>query len=179
MGRPTMASTASTLEIAWTLIAVVSLGFTAWIIDDNVRNYAAIRTAVQRGQGIAWGPRWWVAVASLVSSAAMFVVWLGFATVGVLAMTAGPETNIDYRMWVSGLSSWVLVAMTLILAGIQVWQVFARTKIRPINPKPGQPPQPEDIRVASDQTRYAADLVDALRPSVDVPESDDKTERTP
>lgn len=173
-----MASTASPLEISWTLIAVIAIGFTAWIVDDNVRNFAAIREAVRQDRAVAWGPRWWVAVASLVSSAAMFVVWLGFAAIGVLAMTTGPDTDVTYRVRISSLSGWVLVAMTLLLAGIQAWQVYARTKIRPIGTT-GGPPAPEAVIAAADQTRYAADLVDALRPADAATETGAPPERQP
>lgn len=154
-----LSSTASTLEIVWTLIAVVAIGFTGWIVDDNVRNYAAVREAVRRGRAVAWGPRWWVALASLVSSAAMFVVWLGFASIGVLSMTTDPLTPMEHRARVSEVNGWLLVAMTLILAGIQAWQVYARTKIRPIASE-----SPNQVDLAADQTQYAADLVNALRP---------------
>jgi hypothetical protein len=154
-----MSSTAAPVEMTWTLIAVVAIGFTAWIVDDNVRNFAAVRAAVRQGRAVTWGPRWWVALASLVSSAAMFVVWLGFAAIGALSMTAGPNTDVAYRSWVSNVSGWVLVGMTLILAGIQAWQVYARTKIRPI------PPAPSTVDAAADQSQYAANLVNVLRPT--------------
>jgi hypothetical protein len=153
-----MASTASSLEITWTMVAVLALGFTAWIVDDNLRNFAAIRTAIVQGRAAKWGPRWWVAIASLVSSAAMFVVWLGFAVIGVLSMTTGPDSPEAYRVRISTLTGWVLVAMTLILAGIQAWQVYARTKIKPIAQSPSA------VDEAADQSQYAADLVNALRP---------------
>ena len=153
-----VASNASAVEIVWLLIAVTSLGLTVLVIRDNWINLAAIRDAVRKGRAIKWGPRYWVAFASLVSSAAMFAVWLGFASVGVLSMTVSPDDPIEYRAVVSWGTGWLLVAMTLILAGIQVWQVFARTKIRPLTDPEG------DIDAAADQTKLAADMVDALRP---------------
>lgn len=177
-----LASTASALEITWTLIAIISLGFTAWIVQDNLLNYAAVREAVRQGRAVTAGPRWWVALASLVSSTAMFVVWLGFATAGVLAMTVGPDTPLEQRVRVSEAVGWVLVAMTLILAGIQVWQVYARTKIRPITQAPNARTEAAiavneaaiAVDEAADQTQHAADLVNALRPI-----EDDTTERQP
>lgn len=153
-----MASSVTWIELIWTLIAVVSLGFTAWIIDDNMRNFAAIRAAIRQGRAVAWGPRWWVGLASLVSSAAMFIVWIGFAAIGVIAMTVSPHDPEDERAWISAVSGWLLIATTLILAGIQAWQVYARTKIRPLVHH-----EPNAIDEAADQTQHAADLVDALR----------------
>jgi hypothetical protein len=125
------------LEVTWTLVATGAIGFTAWIIDDNVRNFAAIRRAVQQGRAIPWGPRWWVAFASLVSSLAMFVVWLGFAAIGIVSMTVSPQDSAVEREAVQTASGWTLIAMTLLLAGIQAWQVFARTKIRPLTAPTG------------------------------------------
>lgn len=147
------------LELAWTLIAAGALGFTAWIIDDNLRNFAAIRRAVAKGRATAWGPRYWVAVASLVSSLAMFVVWMGFAVIGIVHMSVSPYHAPEQRAAVQAASGWTLVGLTLLLAAIQAWQVFARTKIRPLTAPQGA------IDEAADQTQHAADLVDALRPS--------------
>jgi hypothetical protein len=153
-----VADSVSGLELIWTAIAVIALGFTAWICDDNVRNYLAIRRAVALGRATMWGPRAWVAVASLVSSIAMFVVWLGFASIGILAMIVSPNDPASERARFSSLTGIVLIAMTLILAGIQAWQVFARTKIRPLVGG-----ESSAVDVAAEQTQHAADLVDALR----------------
>ena len=134
-----MNPSASALEITWTVIAMIALGFSAWILDDNVRNMAAVRRAVKQERAVAWGPRWWVALASLVSSAAMLVVWIGFAVIGVLAMTVSPGASPALRATVSSFSGWILVGMTLILAAIQAWQVYARTHILPIENVAEQP----------------------------------------
>jgi hypothetical protein len=156
-----MSDSATWLEVTWTLIAVGSIGFTAWIVDDNVRNFLAIKKAVQQGRAIPWGPRYWVAVASLVSSAAMFVVWVGFAFIGIVSMNVSPNDPEGYRADVQTASGWTLIAMTLLLAGIQGWQVFARTKIRPLTSPAGA------INEAEDQKQLAANMVDALRPDED------------
>jgi hypothetical protein len=155
-----MADSASLLELVWTGIAVVALGFTAYIIDDNVRNYRAIRQAVREGWATAWGPRWWVAFASLVSSVAMFVVWLGFASIGVVSMTVSPHDPPESRATVSQVTGVVLVCMTLLLAGIQAWQVYARTHIRPL-----MQPTNTDIHAVSKQAHRTASMVDALQPN--------------
>lgn len=129
-------NTISLLELSWTVIAMIAFGFTVWIVNDNARNYAAIRAEVRRRRGRTWGPRWWVAFASLVSSVAMLFVWVGFLLVGVLSMTAGVHSDAAYRAWVSSVSGWTLVGMATILAGIQIWQVFARSRIRSVVPVP-------------------------------------------
>ncbi len=157
-----MTESATWLEVTWTLVAAGAIGFTSWIIDDNVRNFAAIRRAVKQGRAVAWGPRWWVAFASLVSSVLMFVVWLGFAAIGIVSMTTSPQDSVDERAAVQAVSGWVLIAMTLILAGIQAWQVYARTKIRPLTAPTGA------INDAADQTQLAANMVDALRQDEEV-----------
>ena len=160
-----MSDTVSTLEITWTMLSVIAIGCTAWIVDDNVRNFNAIREAVRQGRAVAWGPRWWVALASLVSSCAMFLVWLVFATIGVLAMTTSVHSDPLYRMWIATVTGWGLILATLILAGIQVWQVYARTKIRPLIAPPHG-----SVDEAADQAQHAADLIDALRPVINDPE---------
>ena len=153
-----MSDSATWLEVTWTLVAAGAIGFTAWIIDDNARNFNAIRRAVKQGRAVAWGPRWWVAFASLVSSVAMFVVWVGFASIGIVSMTVSPHDSAAERTAVQAVSGWTLIAMTLLLAGIQGWQVYARTKIRPLTAPTGA------INEAADQTQLAASMVDALRP---------------
>ena len=136
-----MTESATWLEVAWTTIAVVAIGFTAWIIDDNARNFAAIRRAVEQGRAASWGPRWWVAVSSLVSSLVMFLVWMGFALMGVVAMSTNPAGDPVRIARASFINGWVLVALTSLLAAIQAWQVYARTKLRPMmTPAPTRAP---------------------------------------
>lgn len=125
-----LASTVSPLELVWTLIAACAIGFTAWTVRDNWLNLQAIRQAVRLHRAVTWGPRYWVAFASLVSSVVMVVVWLGFAVIGIAAMSVSPETDPARRMAVSEWSGWALIAMTLLLASVQVWQLYARSKIR-------------------------------------------------
>jgi hypothetical protein len=128
-----MPETATWLEITWTAIATVALGFTLWIVDDNIRNFAAIRRAVARGKANHWGARWWVAFASLVTSVAMLVVWIGFEIVGIIGMTVSPRVSPTEReAALQVISGWLMISTALVLAGIQAWQVFARTKIRPL-----------------------------------------------
>jgi hypothetical protein len=100
------------------------------------------------------------------------VVWIGFVTIGMIAMSIPPPLTPE-RQSAATTNGWILIGIEMLLAAIQVWQVYARTKIRPI-PAVGQPPAPEDINAAADQTRYAADLVEALRPVDDVPEPERK-----
>ena len=129
-----MSETVSPQEVIWTLIAVIALGFTLWIIVDNAQNYRAVMAAVRRGNAVVRGPRWWVALASLVSSVAMLIVWGGFIGVGIVAMTTPPPATTTNQV-ASNIIGWILVGIEVVLAGIQVWQVYARTKIRPlVNP---------------------------------------------
>jgi Na+/proline symporter len=144
------------------VIAIVSLGFTSWLIDDNIKNFFAVRQAVREGWAKTWGPRYWVAIASLVSSLMMFVVWMGFAIIGLIAMSVGPESSDDQLRQASSFNGALLIAMTLVLAGIQVWQMYARTKIRPLIA-----PRPNSVDDAADQTQHAADMVNALRTGED------------
>jgi hypothetical protein len=93
---------------------------------------------VRRGNAVTWGPRWWVALASLVSSIGMLIVWGGFVGIGIVAMTVPPPITTE-RQAASEMSGWILVGVELVLAAIQVWQVYARTKIRPlVNPAPDE-----------------------------------------
>ena len=102
-----MTESVTWLEVTWTLVAAGAIGFTAWIIDDNVRNFAAIRRAVKQGRAAAWGPRWWVAFASLVSSVGMFIVWLGFAAIGIVAMSVSPRDSTPEIQMVQTISGWL------------------------------------------------------------------------
>ena len=128
--RSTEDSTAQ--ERLWTLVAVIALGFTCWTVDDNIKNYWALRRAIRRGRAVMYGPRWWFAVSSIVSSVVMYVVWLGFATIGVVAMQVGPHDPASERLTVTYFNGYVLVVLTIALAIVQVWQVWVRNQIRKI-----------------------------------------------
>src|SRR5688500_11525535 len=62
-------------ERAWTLIAACGLVFTSWLIDDSIKNLQALYRAIHLGYAWVYGPRWWLAVGSMVSSIGMYLVW--------------------------------------------------------------------------------------------------------
>ena len=166
MTTVSLSETISLQEAIWTTIAVVAIGITAVIIWDNSLNFRAIRAAVRRGRATTWGPRYWVAFASLVSSMGMLIAWLGFAAIGFIAMNIPAPPTLE-RQAAAEANGWILIAIESVLASIQVWQVYARTKIRPLTQTTESAPAPAAIVEAAEQTRHAADLVDALRPTDD------------
>ena len=120
----------TSLERLWTFIAFLGILFTAWTVDDNVRNFRAIRKAIKLDLAIKYGPRWWVAVGSLGSSLLAFSSWLDIAIAGLILMTIGPWSSAEERVFANFIVSVLFVKMALTLLAIQAWQMFARRKIR-------------------------------------------------
>lgn len=125
-----IAATASPLEIAWTAVAVIGLLFSVWAAGDAYLDLSSVQKAARRGTGRikTGGPRWWIAMGNLVSSALWAFVWLGFAVLGWVAM--GIPTPPDSPETHSLLIGWSLVAMVLVLAVIQFWNRYVRIRLR-------------------------------------------------
>lgn len=156
-----MSGTANPLEITWTAVALLGLGFTLWKLLDDWRNWQAIRLAIRLGRAVRGGPRWWLSLASLGSSAGQSVVWSGFLAIGVIAMRAAPPLTPD-RQAASEASGWVLIAMELVLAVVQGWQIYARSQMRgmriPPNAQQAQTDRIEAITTDTNQRLRKGDI---------------------
>ena len=124
-------STVAPLEIAWTAISALALLFSIWLAVNGWRDFAAVCAAIAENPPRArrWGPRWWLGLSAWVANTALSLVWLGFATVGMLAMTAGPDSDVVYRAWVASITGWTLIGMTLLLALVQAWHLYVRGRV--------------------------------------------------
>jgi hypothetical protein len=122
-------NTVSPLEATWTVIAIVGFVVSAWAVYDDLLDFQAIRRAVKLELAIAWGPRWWVALGFLGSDALYSIAWLGFAVIGVLAMTLPPALSTQGEV-TSEVVGWVLVGMEVVLALSQIWWRIVRGKTR-------------------------------------------------
>lgn len=124
-------SSASPIEIAWSVIAVVGVLFTAWMIADGWLDYRAVRAGIQGGYARARGARWWIAIGALGDAGVTAFVWLGFLVVGLMAI---------FDVWLAW-AGWVLIAMEGLLAARQVWSRFVRVQVagRPHRPGQGAP----------------------------------------
>lgn len=131
---------ASLLEISWTVIAIIGFGLSAWAVTDDLLDFRAVRRAVLLKMAMAWGPRWWIALGFLGSDSLYSAAWLGFAVIGVLAMTLPPAPN-PQREAASEVSGWVLVGMEIVLALSQVWWRVVRAKTRELIPGVARPPE--------------------------------------
>lgn len=126
-----MTGTASPLEISWTALAALGLLFSMWLAGGGRFDLAAVRAAINERppRARAWGPRWYVAISSVVANSALCLVWLGFITIGLIAMQFPPPTpNPDQQvsnMW----AGWVLIGMEALLVGVQAWHLYVRGKI--------------------------------------------------
>jgi Na+/proline symporter len=123
--------TASPLEQVWTAIAVAGFVFSAWLAADGWIDLSAVRAGVRARPPRAriWGPRWWIALSSIVANGLLCLVWLGFGLIGVVAMgypppTPSPDQHVS-NMWVG----WVLIGMEALLALVQGWHLFVRGRV--------------------------------------------------
>lgn len=124
---------ASALEISWTGIAILGFLFSSWGTWDSWLDFMAILGAIRVRKAVMYGPRWWIAMGFLGSDALFGLTWAGFILIGILAMTVPPAPN-PQREWVSEVTGWVLVALELMLACIEIWWRLVRIKIRELIP---------------------------------------------
>lgn len=122
---------ASEVEITWALVALVGLVATAWLTQVDWSYFATVRQAADEGIVVPWGPRWWIALAFLVANVLFFVVWLGFAILGFVAMTVAPSRT-EVGQETSTLLGWLLVTLEIVLASIQFWWRYVRWKLRSV-----------------------------------------------
>jgi hypothetical protein len=134
VSNPTPSGTA--LERGWTAIALWALLFTCWLLDNSIRDFNAVRTGIRLHMAVVYGPRWWIALASMVTCAVMYVIWIGFAIIGILSLSISPTSPEQLRMRIGTVTGIVLVTMTVLLAAIQAWQVYARNKVKVAPPYP-------------------------------------------
>lgn len=118
--------TASPLEIAWSAIAAIGLGITAWMLIDGWLDFRAVGQAILGGFARRRGARWWLAVGAVTGNAITLFVWAGFLFVGLIAMNTPPPPPPQEQSIAAG---WTLIAMEALLAGTQIWARFVRQRV--------------------------------------------------
>ncbi len=132
---------ASPLELSWTIIAVVGVLVTVWMIIDAYLDYRVVVRAIRGGYARARGARWWIAVGALVANAMTVLVWVGFLVVGLIAMQFPPPPPNVEQAGSNAAAGWVLIGMEALLAATQVWARFVRIQVagRPHLPRTTEP----------------------------------------
>jgi hypothetical protein len=126
-----VSGTASALELIWTGIAVAGLLFSGWLAFAGWLDLRAVREAIAEVPPRAriWGPRWYVALSAVVANVALCLVWLGFATIGFIAMRYPPPPPTSEQAASNQWVGWLLIAMEFLLMAVQGWHLFVRGKI--------------------------------------------------
>jgi hypothetical protein len=124
-----MMANASAVELAWSVVALLGVLLSGWACQDDHASFEAVRLAVRLKRAVTWGPRWWMALAFLVSDLLFALVWIGFGSIGVVAM-ALPEAISPERREANEMIGYVLLGLEGVLALIQVWWRVVRLKLR-------------------------------------------------
>lgn len=126
-----MSGTASPLELTWSVVAVIGLVFSLGLTYDGWRDFLAVRSAIRAvpPRARAWGPRWWVALSSIVANGTLCLIWLGFILIGAIAMQFPPPQPTTEQAISNMWAGWVLIAMEMCLAGVQAWHLYVRSQI--------------------------------------------------
>lgn len=121
-------ATASALEMIWTVVAVIGLLFSVWASIEAYLDLQSIRTAAGRPRPRVriGGPRWWIALGNLVSSAIWTVVWVGFVYLGYVALRLPPNPAMEH----ADQTGWALVWLVILLAIVQAWNRYVRIRLR-------------------------------------------------
>lgn len=122
-------TTATPLEMTWTLVALVGVLLSAWMILDATLDYRAVRVAIRDGYARAQGARWWIAVGALVGNGLTLLVWVGFFIVGLIAMQYPPPPRTTPQEATNTIAGWVLIGMEVLLASAQIWTRFVRLRV--------------------------------------------------
>lgn len=119
----------NSVVLGWAGVAAVGVLLSFWAVCDGWSAFASVRLAVKLKRAVAWGPRWWMALAFLVSDALFLGAWLAIATVGAIALTLPPPVS-SQRQETSEIIGYVLLGMEADLAAIQIWWRVVRLKLR-------------------------------------------------
>lgn len=126
-----MSGTASPLETSWTLIGVIGMLFTVWLIVGGVLDRRSVQQEIDADppRARAWGPRWWVALRNTGMWLLIAYIWLVFVFVGAIAMTyPPPPPNPDQQVssqWVG----WLFISAEFVLAVFQGWFLFCSNRV--------------------------------------------------
>lgn len=130
-----MSGSASFLEISWTVIGLVGMAFTVWLIISSFRDRRAVQREIDADppRARAWGPRWWVAVRGAGMWLLIAYIWLVFVGVGAIAMRYPPPPPTPDQHVSSQWFGWLLISAELVLALFQVWYLFCQNRIEDAN----------------------------------------------
>lgn len=105
-----MASTAASVEIAWTAIALSGIAFSLIFLRIIYESIETIERWILERRAVRWGPRHRFAVIFFVSVALLTLVWFGFVLLGLDALFNPPAMTPEGRE-VSMRAGWLLVGM--------------------------------------------------------------------
>lgn len=130
-----MNGSASSVEISWTLIGIVGMLSTVWLIVGGFIDRRVVQKAIDADppRARAWGPRWWVALRNTGMWFMLAYIWLVFVFVGAIAMTyPPPPPNPDQQVssqWVG----WLFISAETVLAIFQGWFLYCSSRVDQAN----------------------------------------------
>lgn len=135
-----MSGNVSPIELTWTGVAVIwfvlSLWFSLWLGRRDLNDVKeGIKDVPPRA--VAWGPRWWSALQTIVVHLAFAVLfWTPFIIIGLVAMRyppppPSPDQSVSAR-WLG----YLFLVAEFGGAFIQAWMLYVRYKIEHAVPVP-------------------------------------------
>lgn len=136
-------SNASSLEITWSLIALVGLMFALWLFELIWKSYRAVLSWIEQGLAVRWGPRHKFVLGFLTGVGLLVLIWVGFIALGINAMLTPEPLSVD-RQEAAERGGWILVGLEALLLIFSVvllyaWIAVGGPSLRP-NPAPHGPP---------------------------------------
>jgi hypothetical protein len=130
----TLPETASSLEISWTLVALLGTAVGVALLAHIWVSYRAVVAWIGVGLAVRWGPRHKFVVAFLVGVGLLVLVWLGFVALGANALVNPPPLTPD-REAASERGGWILVGLESLLFLFQAvlltaWVAVGRPTLR-------------------------------------------------
>jgi hypothetical protein len=126
-----MTGNVSPLEVGWTLIAVLGLLFSGWLVLSTAMDLLSVWEAVRAVPPKArfWGQRWWVALGSVVGYAGISILWALPILIGIMAMSwPPPQSNPEQQL--SNLKvGWLFIGGELLALVLQAWFLIVRNRI--------------------------------------------------
>lgn len=83
-----MWASASSIEIAWSVGALIGLMFTTALMVWCFLRFQVVKRSVARGKAVPWGQRWRLLVGLMVTMFFFGLGWVGYLVIGFVAMNA-------------------------------------------------------------------------------------------
>lgn len=166
---PMLAANASALEMIWTFIACIGAAFALALLLHIWLSYRAVEAWIRRGWARRWGPRHKFVFGFFVGVGLLFLVWLGFVSLGINAMLNAPPPTPD-RAAASERGGTILVLLEGALLGFQAVLFWAWVAVgRPTLQAPSEPPTLAELLEAS--TAAGRELYHAFADDMQMPVS--------